>query len=597
MRGSVKQKLLIIISALILVSVLAVTVLTYSNYSADLVEQGTQNTQQLLLQLGINVDTYLDELFRLCLSPYYNKRVMEQLETTPTTAAEKLAKRRLIEDYLTEVMTLPRSDILRAHILSDEVYSSSKTRYSADIARDYQQESWYVKALQSNDATFLPAHTETQGKTTLSVFSIVQRINSTRDSGTALGVIRVDANYNGIKTVCDRAGTGEGSALYIVDSAGSEIYRDNRTGTTGILAAVMAELTQHAQETTFTFRYQNADYLVNIQSLHVTDWQIIDIHAMRSLTSAATQARNKAFLLAILCAMLGVLITIPLVKRFLKPIFQITDLMHVVQTGDLTMHASITGHDELAYLAHSFNDMVDQIHGEIEHNNLLTRQVYEARYLEKEAQYAALCNQIKPHFLFNALNTIHLLIKTNRGDEAVQCIDMLATLLRGMVNSDREITLRSEMKIVESYLMLQQKRYASLGFTLPDVSKWENYLLPALTIQPLVENALVHGCEPKRGRTQITLSVAETESELQIIVTDNGMGMNEATMARLRESLCAPTVEPSSGENGVGLVNITRRVKLKFGEPYGLTLTSVTGEGTTVTLHLPLEGGEACTAP
>jgi two-component system, sensor histidine kinase YesM len=596
MRGSIKQKLLIIISALILVSVLAVTVLTYGNYSTDLVEQSTFNTRQLLLQLGINVDTYLGELFRLCLSPYYNKGVMEQLETKPVTAAEKLAKRRAIEDYLTEVMTLPRSDILRAHILSDEVYSSSKTRYSADISEDYQQESWYVKALQTNNATFLPAHTETQGKTPLSVFSIVQRINSTQDSSTVLGVIRVDANYNGIKTVCDRAGTGEGSALYIVDSSGSEIYRNNRTGGISLLAAVMTALTQHVQENAFTFRYQNEDYLVNVQSLNVTDWQIIDVHAMRALTSAATQARNKAYLLAFLCAVLGVLITIPLVKQFLKPIFQITDLMRVVQTGDRTVHARVVGRDELAFLARSFNEMIDQIHNEIERNNLLTRQVYEARYLEKEAQYAALCNQIRPHFLFNALNTIHLLIKTDRGDEAVQCIDMLATLLRGMVNSDREITLRAEMKIVESYLILQQKRYGSFGYTLPDVSKWENYLLPALTIQPLVENALVHGCEPKRGQTQITLSVQETESELQIVVADNGMGMNEATIARLRESLCAPNVEPLSGENGVGLVNITRRVKLKFGEPYGLTLSSVNGECTTITLHLPLKGGEVCTA-
>lgn len=594
MRGSIKQKLLVIISALILISVLAVTVLTYENYSTDLIAQSTQNTRQLLVQLGINVDTYLDELFRLCLSPYYNKRVMELLETSPATAADKLAKRRTIEDYLTEVMTLPRSDILRAHIVSDEIYSSSKTRYSADIPKDYQQEAWYMQTLASSEAVFLPAHTEIQGKTTLSVFSIAERINSTHNNGQTLGVIRVDANYNGIRAVCDRAGTGDGSALYILDSTGSEIYRDDRTGSTGTLAAVSDALAAHNGETTFRFTVGQTEYLVNLQSLHVTDWRIIDVHSMRSLTSAATEARNKAYLLAILCAALGVLITIPLVKQFLKPIFQITGLMRTAQSGDLTVHASVESRDELAYLARSFNEMVDQIRIEIERNNLLTRQVYEARYLEKEAQYTALCNQIRPHFLFNALNTIHLLIKTDRGDEAVQCIDMLATLLRGMVNADREITLRAEMKIVESYLMLQQKRYGSLGFTLPDVSKWGHYRLPALTIQPLVENALVHGCEPKRGKTQITITLQETETELLIAVADNGIGMEARTVTALREALAAPTVEPLQGESSVGLVNISRRVKLKFGEIYGLTIQSLEGEGTAVTLHLPLEGGAPC---
>ena len=595
MRRSVKQKLLMMISALILISVLAVTVLTYQNYSADLIEQSTQTTKQLLLQLGINVDTYLDELFRLCLSPYYNKRVMEALETVPTTAAEKLSKRRSIEDYLTEVMTLPRSDILRAHILSDEVYSSSKTRYSTDIPRDYQQADWYRQALADEDATFLPAHTETQGKTTLSVFSIVQRINSTRNSGTVLGVIRVDANYNGIKAVCDRASTGEGSALFILDSSDSEIYHNDRTGGEGILKAVMAAGAQQPDATTFRFTAGRSDYLVNVQALQVTGWRIIDVHSMQTLTGAAAQARNKAYLLAILCAALGVLITVPLVKQFLKPIFQITALMKTAQTGDLTVRANVVGRDELAYLAGSFNEMVDQIRREMERNNLLTRQVYEARYLEKEAQYAALCNQIRPHFLFNALNTIHLLIMTQRGDEAVQCINMLATLLRGMVNADRDITLRAEMKIVESYLTLQQKRYSTLSYTLPTPGAWEDEPLPALTVQPLVENALVHGCEPKRGQTHIALSIAQTETELQITVADNGIGMSQATLAALRESITAPTVEPQPGDTGVGLINIARRVKLKFGEPYGLTIESTPGEGTQVTLHLPWKGGVSCT--
>ena len=311
---------------------------------------------------------------------------------------------------------------------------------------------------------------------------------------------------------------------------------------------------------------------------------------MRTLTAAATQARNKAYLLAILCAALGVLITVPLVKLFLRPIFQITSLMRTAQTGDLSVRASTVGRDELAYLARSFNDMVDQIHREMERNNLLTRQVYEARYLEKEAQYAALCNQIRPHFLFNALNTIHLLIKTGRGDEAVQCIDMLATLLRGMVNADREITLRAEMKIVESYLILQKKRYHTLSYTLPSLSRHENYLLPALTVQPLVENALVHGCEPKRGKTYIEICLTENETELCLSVSDNGIGMNASTRNALREALATPTLEPIEGESGVGLINISRRVKLRFGESYGLTIDSTEGEGTTVTLRLPSEG-------
>jgi len=595
-KANVKQKLLTMISALILIAVLSVTVLTYRNYRTDLVEQSTQETRRLLEQVAINVDTYLDELFRLCLSPYYNKSVMEALETAPVTAAEKLEKRRTIESYLTGVMTLPRSDILRAHILSDEVYSSSKTRYGADIPDDYRQESWYREALATTEAVFLPAHTETQGKATLSVFGVAQRINSINDNDRVLGVIRVDADYSGIKAVCDRADTSEGNALLLLDSSGNEIYRDDQSGVS-LQAALAEALAAHAGEDSFTFGVDRADYLVSVQALQAADWRIIDVHSMRSLTAAATSALRKAILLAFLCAVLGVLISVPLVRRFLQPILNITRLMRAAQEGDMTVRAPAEGRGELAYLARSFNDMLAQIHAETERNTLLTRQVYEARYLEKEAQYAALCNQIRPHFLFNALNTIHVLIKTGRDDEAVQCIDMLAILLRGMVSADREITLRAELKIVESYLVLQQKRYGSLSYALPEAGALGDYLLPALTLQPLVENALVHGCEPKRGSTHIALTLTRADGELAIAVADNGMGMSGKKLAELRAALAEATVEPFQTETGIGLVNIARRVKLRFGVAYGLTIESREGEGTTVTLHLPLQGESQCLEP
>ena len=173
LKGSVKQKLFLMISVLILVSVSAATILSDRSYRNDLIAQSTQSTRQLLEQLSINLDTYIDELFRLCLSPYYNKRVMEQLESTPATAAERLNKQRIIEDYLTEVMTLPRSDILRAYILSNGVYSSSKTRVGSALD-GYSKEEWYQQALNSHTAVFLPAHHEGAGRGALEVFSVVQ---------------------------------------------------------------------------------------------------------------------------------------------------------------------------------------------------------------------------------------------------------------------------------------------------------------------------------------------------------------------------------------------------------------------------------------
>ena len=589
LKGSVKQKLFLMISVLILVSVSAATILSDRSYRNDLIAQSTQSTRQLLEQLSINLDTYIDELFRLCLSPYYNKRVMEQLKSTPTTAAEKLNKQRIIEDYLAEVMTLPRSDILRASIFSNGVYSSSKTRVGSALD-GYSKEEWYQQALSSHTAVFLPAHHEGAGRGALEVFSVVQRINSMSNSSNPVGVIRVDANYQGIKAVCDRAGIQAGGALFIWDDAGNQMYSNNQTGQAELAAALNTSHPFESNIEDFSFRLEGQEYLVHSQRLRTTDWRIIDVHSMHVLTAAAESARNKALAFALLCAVLGVAVSIPLVRVFLRPMFHITQLMHTAQSGDLTVRAVSGGHDEFSYLADSFNNMLAQIQEQTARNDLLTRQIYEARYLEKEAQYTALCNQIQPHFLFNALNTIHLLIKTDQSEEAVQSIAMLATLLRGMVNAGREISLRAEMKLVESYLSLQQKRYRGLQYTLPDVTAWETYLLPALTIQPIVENALVHGCEPKRGGAKITVTLKETADALLLCVQDNGLGMEEEKERHLQEALAQSTVDPEKQEGGVGLVNIARRVQLRFGPEYGLRFETKRGQGTCVTLRLPPKG-------
>ena len=281
MKWSIKHKLLLMISALILISVFIVTILTYQHYRSDLVAQSTQNTQQLLEQLSINLDTYMDEVFRLCLSPYYNRQVMDAIESTPVTSAEKLEKQRTIEDYLSGVLMLPRSDILRAHIICGEIYSSSKTQSASDLS-NYQESYWYQEAYSSNQTVFLPAHVEQSGRSTIEVFSVAKRINSMHNSSKPIGVIRVDANYQGIKAVCDRMDFSSGSALLIWDENGNIIYRNNVTGLNNLSEKIMASSEYLDDQNSFYISAGLEEYLVNVKNLSSASWRIIDVHSMNS---------------------------------------------------------------------------------------------------------------------------------------------------------------------------------------------------------------------------------------------------------------------------------------------------------------------------
>ena len=285
-----------------------VTVLTYQNHRADLIRQSTQKTQLILEQLAINTDTYLEELFRLCLSPYYQKSVMDQLQSVPQTPAQRLQKQRVIEDFLGEVMTVPRSDILRAIVLSDRVYISSKTRYAADIPENFQDESWFQDAVKSTAPVFIPIHVETQGRSSLSVFSVAQRLLSTRNASDVLGVIRVDANYLGIKTVCDRAEVSQGNALFILDSAGNQIYANSLLEGGVTVRDVLSALEELPGEGSYFRKISGAEYIFSIKQLRATDWRVIDVHSTRELTRDAAVVRDKAIFWALLCAAGSVLI-------------------------------------------------------------------------------------------------------------------------------------------------------------------------------------------------------------------------------------------------------------------------------------------------
>ena len=197
LRYSIKRKLIAIITSLIVLAIILVTILTYFRYTKDLTEQSKLKTQQILEQVGLNIDTYLDEVFRLCRTPYYSKDLMPLLEQPVFSDQEKLAKQREIEDFLDEMMLVPRNDILRVYIFADETYSSIKTRTGMDLTGDIENSEWYLSAKKSYSPVFLPLSTNAKS------FSVAQSLRKISNSVEILGVIKVDANYTGIKSICD----------------------------------------------------------------------------------------------------------------------------------------------------------------------------------------------------------------------------------------------------------------------------------------------------------------------------------------------------------------------------------------------------------
>ncbi|NLK27109.1 MAG: histidine kinase [Clostridiales bacterium] len=345
----------------------------------------------------------------------------------------------------------------------------------------------------------------------------------------------------------------------------------------------------------YTVTLDGNKYIINVASLETTDLKVVAINSYHELNKDSMAIRNNTIGFALLGTMCAVLSLLVFVQNFFKPLFHIIHSMKQVQDGDLSVQVEVRNQDEIGYLAKSFNKMIRRINRILDSNTKLVKEVYESKYLQKEAQYNNLCAQIKPHFLYNTLNTISLLIKCKDSEGAVQSIEKLSHFLRGIMNADKNITLSSELEIVDSYLGILKARYSdNLSYVIDVAPEFKNYRIPALTLQPLVENAIIHGCEIKRGKSEIHIYSSQEEDKLYLHIVDNGIGIEKEKLAQLNRELSQETSldedieENTKTTENIGLINVNKRIKLKYGDSYGILLSNNLSVGTHVKLKLPL---------
>lgn len=267
-------------------------------------------------------------------------------------------------------------------------------------------------------------------------------------------------------------------------------------------------------------------------------------------------------------------------KSITKPITELSKVTNQVANGDLTVRADTDAGAEVGDLAESFNSMIDKI------SSLLDQVTLEQVHLRK-AELELLQSQINPHFLYNTLDTIVWLAEGGDSKQVVDMVRNLSDFFRTSLNQGKDmVTLREELLHVGSYLRIQHVRYMDiLEYDIKVPEELYTYIVPKITIQPLVENALYHGIKNKRGKGLISITGEALEDSYLIKVCDNGIGIEEEKLQKLNKSLLEPTSDKSGS---FGLTNVNERLQLKFGSEYGIKLESAYGSGTTVTVKLPL---------
>ena len=288
------------------------------------------------------------------------------------------------------------------------------------------------------------------------------------------------------------------------------------------------------------------------------------------------------FLIFMSAMVIGLALSLLFSRNLIRPIDRLTRHIRVISTGEFTRNPDIETKDEFGLIGKQINEMSSRI------SELMDSRIQDEKE-KKDLEIQMLQAQINPHFLYNTLDSIKWIATMQHSTGIVKVVSALSSLLKNMAKGFNEkVTIRQELDFLENYITIEKIRYIELfdvEITVDDPVLY-NARIVKLTLQPIVENSIFSGIEPSGKPGLIQIHIYAEDQVLYISIRDNGIGISEENIRRLLTDTGRVTKNYMSG---IGLPNVDRRIKLVYGEEYGLKMESEIGSYTCVTVSLPLE--------
>lgn len=447
------------------------------------------------------------------------------------------------------------------------LYSASRMERMPWAQSGYVSGQWQLDFSDQLFASYTP---------TPHVMSLVTEITTPADG--VVGVLEVAARMEELFPGLFAGQEGGWSVLAAPD--GTVLSGTVPDGTAGV-----QELLDHrAEQTVWQTRAGGVPVLVGRAELKDLGCTYLQVTSLADIYSATL--RQGALLLAVILLMYGLLTLLVnrVTRRMLRGFYQAFDGVKAFANGDLDACVTVTGEDEVSRFAAGIGDLLNKIRHLMQDN-------VERELLMKNSELRALQNQINAHFIYNVLEAIKMMAEIDEEYEIADALTHLGKLLRyGMKLERGGVQVAQEVEYVQNYLALMNLRFdyvITLRLELPEALLEQE--LPKISLQPIVENAVVHGASALDADSSVVLrgAIDEERGVYTIAVIDEGCGLDEAGLARLRRQISGEEESRSTSGNGIGLKNIQDRIQMNYGRQYGLTVASQPGAGTTVTVSLP----------
>lgn len=467
--------------------------------------------------------------------------------------------------------------------ISNEMYARSPASLT--------EEEWYREAVLNEGIFTVLGHPAERNVTTHVHYGNEELVSVVRsivdpDTREVTGAVLIDLKLRAVARAVRDVTLGKSGYLMVAEAGGSSIYAPEDSIIPSIPPSWFSE-----EDSGALIREVNGERLQLIYGTSsFTGWRTIGVFPTSESVYEVREIRFYMICFLFVVCLFGVAASYTLSQSISRPIWQLMSFMQKAESGDLTTRYWGNRQDEVGMLGRSFNRMLLQIRKLMKLSELREKQ-------KREAELRSLQAHIKPHFLYNTLDTIHWMARKKGADDVSDLVESLSRLFRiGLSKGDDIIPMSDEWTHISSYLQIQKTRYRDrLQVEMELSPEAEKLYVLKLLLQPVVENAIYHGIKARRGPGRIVIEAQVNGDVLLLSVQDNGAGMSSDRLEALRKQLADPVTameatpgEGLGGNRSYGMLNVQARITLTFGDEYGITIDSTENEGTKVVITHPL---------
>lgn len=544
----------------------------YLRFTNSTEEMVLKNNKSILEQVNLNLDSYLRKMMKISDTIYYraikktdlsDENIDKEMDLIYEANKDYLISISLFSDYGEVIASYPLQQ------LKNNIDPRESEWFQSAISK---RENLHFSTPHVQNLFYDPNYKYTW------VVSLSRAVEITESGRINGGVLLVDMNFSGIEQICKNVDMGKNGYVYLIDRDGEIIYHPRQQL---IYSDLIKENNYEAakyEDGNHVEKFEGDKRLVTVKTVGYTGWKIVAISPMTDITADYYEIRVFAIFMMFFAIFTLISINMFVSSRIANPIKELEKSVNEFENGVVNLNISESGSYEIQHLGKAIKSMVKQM-------NMLMENIMNEQEAKRKSELNALQAQINPHFLYNTLDSIIWMIENENYDGAIVMVTALARFFRISLSKGKNvITVKDELEHARYYLTIQNIRYKN-KFTYDIKAEEEvlNLTSIKLIIQPLIENAIYHGMEYMSGDGDILVQAYLKNDELYIDIIDNGLGMPQEVADKLLTNENGVQKKGS----GIGLRNVHERIKLYFGDSYGLEIYSEPNEGTTIRIHMP----------